>query len=131
MAVATSNQSIQVTWDLPVYPNGPILYYSLYYRESDTPQWAPNIRSDGYTHSMVVSTMFEITGLITYTNYTIHVQAVGPGNLLGVVDVEVLQRTNSTTQDIVTPVGPTEEPSFSTVTIRLPTPSQVQTGLVM
>ena len=131
MAVATSNQSILVTWDLPVYPNGLIVYYTLYYRESDTPQQPPNIRNDGYTYSVVMSTMFKITDLIAYTNYTIHVQAVGPGNLLGRIDVELLQRTNSTTQDIITPVGPTEEPSFSAITIRLPAPSQVLTGLVM
>ena len=55
MAVATSNQSIQVTWDLPVYPNGPILYYALYYRESDqimvhSMQRQPLLKEYGFTH---------------------------------------------------------------------------------
>ena len=101
MAVATSNQSIRVSWDLPLYPNGPILYYDLFYRASDTPQQPPNIISDtSYTERMVMSvTNYEITGLTPYTNYTIHVRAIGQDNLGGDVDVEILQRTNRTNQD--------------------------------
>ena len=101
MAVATSNQSIQVSWDLPLYPNRPILYYDLFYRASDTPQQPPNIMSDSsYTKRMVMdATNYEITGLTPYTNYTIHVRAIGENNLGGDVDVEILQRTNSTIQD--------------------------------
>ena len=132
MAVATSNQSIRVTWDLPVYPNGPIMHYNLYYRASDTVQQPPNIRSDGYTEiTEIRTTEFEITGLIPYTNYTIHVHAIGEGNLLGDIDEEILQRTNSTIQLVMTLDGPTQAPSASTITIRLPDPSQVETGLVV
>ena len=100
MAVATSNQSIRVSWDLPLYPNGPILYYNLFYRASDTPQQPPNIMSDSsYTERMVMNaTNYEITGLTPYTNYSIHVRAIGENNLGGDVDVEILQRTNSTIQ---------------------------------
>ena len=101
MAVATSNLSIRVTWDLPVYPNGPIMHYNLYYRASDTVQQPPNIRSDGYTEIMDINTTnFEITGLMPYTNYTIHVHAIGEGNLLGDTDEEILQHTNSTTHSM-------------------------------
>ena len=103
MAVATSNQSIQVSWDLPLYPNGPILYYKLFYRVSDTPQQPPNIvRDSSYTERMVMNANnFEITGLTPYTNYTIQVRAIGEGGL-GAIDTEILQCTNSTTQNIVT-----------------------------
>ena len=134
MAVATSNQSIQVSWDLPLYPNGPILYYKLFYRASDIPQRPPNIvRDSSYTERVVMNaTYYEITGLTPYTNYTIQVRAIGEGGLLGAIDTEILQRTNSTTQDIVTATAaPTAAPSTNAINIHLPSPSQVQTGRVM
>ena len=132
-AVATSNQSIRVSWDLPLYPNGRILHYDLFYRASDTPQQPPNIIHDSsYTKMAIMNaTNIEITGLRPYTNYTIHVCAIGEGGLLGAIDIEVLQRTNSTTQDIVTATAPIVAPSTSTINIHLPSPSQVQTGRVM
>ena len=134
-AVATSNQSIRVTWDLPVYPNAPVMHYNLYYRASDTPQQPPDIRSDGYTNIMVMNTDIDITGLVPFTNYTIHVQAVGQGgqgSLLGSIDEEILQRTNSTTQIIaVDTTTPTNEPTSVTINVRLPDPDQVETGPVM
>ena len=79
---------------------------------------------------------YEITGLTPYTNYTIHVRAIGQDNeagdnLAGDVDVEILQRTNSTIQVVMTPPGPTQEPSSNMITILLPDPDQVTTGLVM
>ena len=112
-AVATSNQSIRVSWDLPLYPNGRILHYDLFYRASDTPQQSPNIIHDSSYTKMVImnATNIEITGLRPYTNYTIHVRAIGEGGLLGAIDTEVLQRTNSTTQDIDTATAPTEGPT--------------------
>ena len=133
MAVATSNQSIRVSWNLPLFPNGPILHYDLFYRASDTPQQPPNIMNDSsYTERMVTNaTNYEITGLTPYTNYTIHVRAIGENNLRGDVDEEILQRTNSTTQNLTTPTGPTQGPSSNMITILLPDPDQVQTGLVM
>ena len=132
-AVATSNQSIRVSWDLPLYPNGRILHYDLFYRASDIPQQPPNIMSNSsYTERMVMDGInFEITGLTPYTNYTIHVRAIGENNLRGDVDEEILQRTNSTTQDVPTPTGATQGPSSNMITILLPNPDQVQTGLVM
>ena len=132
-AVATSNQSIQVSWALPLYPNGPISHYDLFYRESDTPQQPPNIMSDSrYIKGMVMNaTNYEITGLTPYTNYTIHVRAIGENNLVGDVDEEILQRTNSTTQNVTTPTGATQGPSSNMITILLPNPDDVETGLVM
>ena len=132
MAVATSNQSIRVTWDLPVYPNGPIMHYNLYYRASDTVQQPSNIRSDSYTEILVMNTDIEITGLEPFTNYTIHIQAIGQGNLLGSIDEEILQRTNSTTQMItMDATTPTLVPTADTIHILLPDPGQVETGPVM
>ena len=133
MAVATSNQSIRVSWDLPLYPNGPILYYDLFYRASDTPQQPPNIINDSsYRERMVINaTSYEITGLTPYTNYTTHVRTIGESNLRGDVTIEILQRTNSTIQVVMTPPGPTQEPSSNMITILLPDPDQVTTGLVM
>jgi len=132
MAVATSNQSIRVTWELPVYPNGPIMHYNLYYRASDTVQQPPNIRSDSYTEILVMNTDIEITGLEPFTNYTIHIQAIGQGNLLGSIDEEILQRTNSTTQMItMDTTTPTLVPTADTIHILLPDPGQVETGPVM
>ena len=132
IAVATSNQSIQVSWDLPLYPNGPILYYDLFYRESDTPQQSPNIMSDSsYIERMVTNaTNYEITGLTAFTDYTIHVRAIGENNLVG-DDEEILQRTNSTTQNLTIPTGATQGPSSNMITILLPDPDDVETGLVM
>ena len=132
VAVATSNQTIRVTWDLPVYPNAPIMHYNLYYRASDTPQQPPNIRSDGYTEIMdISSTEFEITGLMSYTNYTVHVRAIGQGNLLGDIDEEILQQTKITIQVVMNSSGTPQEPTSNTITILLPDPSQVETGRVM
>ena len=108
------------------------MHYNLYYRASDTVQQPPNIRSDGYTEIMEIrTTEFEIIGLIPYTNYTIHVRTIGEGNLLGDIDEEILQRTNSTIQLVMISDGPTPAPTANTITIHLPDPSQVETGLVM
>ena len=94
-AVATDFDSILVTWDLPLFPNGPILHYILYYIESDEVQ-EPPITSSGYASEQVDSptTELEITGLIPYTNYTFHVQPYGGPSLPGDIDEEVLQRTD-------------------------------------
>ena len=92
---ATSFESILVTWDLPLFPNGPILHYILYYIESDEVQ-EPPIISSGYASEQVdaPTTELEITGLVQYTNYTFHVQPYGGPSLPGDIDEEVLQRTD-------------------------------------
>ena len=90
-----------------------------------------------YTERMVTNaTNYEITGLTPYTNYTIHVRAIGRDdlggdNLGGDVTMEILQRTNSTIQVVMAPPGPTQEPSSNMITILLPDPDRVETGLVM
>ena len=77
------------------------------------------------------ATNYEITGLTPYTNYTIHVRAIGQDDLRGDVDVEILQRTNSTIQVVPLPPDPTQGLSSNMITILLPDPDQVTTGLVM
>ena len=99
-AVATSHQSIRVSWNFPEYPNGPIDHFDVYYKASDTVQQPP-IENNNFRIRSVSGTDLatEITGLAAYTNYAIHVQAFGgPGsNIPGDIMEEILHRTNSTT----------------------------------
>ena len=97
-AVATDFDSILVTWDLPLFPNGPISHYILYYIESDEVK-EPPITSSGYASEQVDSptTDLEITGLKPLTNYAFHVQPYGDPSLPGDIDEEVLQRTSAET----------------------------------
>ena len=94
-AVATDFDSILVTWDLPLFPNGPISHYILYYIESDEVQ-EPPITNSGYINKLVdtPTTEFEITGLKPLTNYAFHVQPYGGPSLPGDIDEEILQRTD-------------------------------------
>lgn len=99
-AIATSYESILVTWNLPVNPNGPIDGYRVFYRVADTAQ-SPPISSEQYSINNVTAREFKITGLIVYTNYAIHVQPFGNnGNqlLLGAIDKEVLLRTHEASE---------------------------------
>ena len=79
----------------------------------------------------------DIPNLIPYTNYTIHVQAVVPEadeqvELLGSIDEEIVQRTNSTSDDTPTSIDIVEVTTSSqTITINIPPPSQIDTGRVM
>ena len=77
----------------------------------------------------------DIPNLIPYTNYTIHVQAVVPDGrveLLGSIDEEIVQRTNSTSDDTPTSIDIVEVTTSSqTITINIPPPSQIDTGRVM
>ena len=55
--------------------------------------------------------------LTPYTNYTIQVRAIGEGGL-GAIDTEILQCTNSTTQNIVTATAaPTEGPIIANTSL--------------
>lgn len=67
----------------------------VYYRQSSMTQGTP-ISSQGYTLANASSTTREITNLPPFTNYTVHVQAIGNPDLLGAVIEEVLVRTNIT-----------------------------------
>ena len=136
-AVATSFQSIMVTWNLPQNPNGPIDRYIVYHLETDIVQTPPQpINSRGYKRTIVNAPIrqSEIIGLNPYTNYSIHVQAIGVNDSMGDIDVEIQQRTNTTTPPPPT-VPPTNEttdrPTTNTIFIHLPNPDQIETGPVM
>ncbi len=105
-ATATSFESILMTWDLPLDPNGPIAGYRVFHRQSDTTQSRP-ISSNDYTQNNATERQFKITGLTVFTSYSIHVQAIGStsnqGNqaasvLLGDIDEEVLQITHEASE---------------------------------
>ena len=134
-AVATDFDSILVTWDLPLFPNGPISHYILYYIESDEVQ-EPPIISSGYINKQVdaPTTELEISELVPYTNYTFHVQPYGGPSLPGDIDEEVLQRTQSTTPSTIMEPStdePTDEATTNTIFIYLPSTSQFDTGPLM
>jgi hypothetical protein len=98
-----------------------------------------NISSVGYTTDSVGSsvTKFLISELPPYTNYTIHVRAVvmsseGGADLLGDIDIEIVARTQSTTDTPPTPsVPPVGSPSSQTVPYFFGNPRVINTGRVM
>ena len=92
-AMATSHQSFQVVWDIPQFPNSEIINYIVYYREANAEQ-DPPISDDGYKMVNQINTLQNIDNLTPFTNYTVHVKAIGNPNLQGSVIREVIVRTN-------------------------------------
>jgi hypothetical protein len=98
-----------------------------------------DISSVGYTAASVGSsvTEFLISELPPFTNFTIHVQAVvmpsgGGADLLGDIDVEIVARTQSTTDTPPTPtVPPVGSPTIRTVPYFIGDPRDINTGRVM
>ena len=70
----TSVQVINISWSLPIMPNGHITLYEIRYRE---------FSSNGpYNMTTTTSTVYSIGGLVPNTSYTIRVRAHtsgGPG----------------------------------------------------
>ena len=133
---ATSSSSLQVTWDSPADPNGPISHYIVYYREGETAQTG-RISSAGYRMIERTQTMAMIDELDKYTYYAIHVQAFVtelPYVLEGAIEVERVERTNSDLPD-APPTSPdddvTAEPTHEFIQILIPDPLQIDTGRVM
>jgi hypothetical protein len=77
---------------------------------------------------------FLISELPPYTNYTIHVQALGTNRVLGDVE-EVMNRTHSTipAAPLTPPViaTPLDPPSTTMATLIIADPTQIRTGRVM
>ena len=102
-ATMTSFQSVLVEWNLPLFPNSNISHYIIYYTDSCCIQ-PPPLSDKGYKNITTDDTQtstrgVSITGLMPYTNYAIHIRAVGVfnGQLLHEAVVEqVLVRTNIT-----------------------------------
>ena len=127
-----------------MFPNGPVDRYAVYYRDNDTVQ-VPPIQNEGY-QSLIVPAVpnesdFErvIENLVAFNFYAIHVQPLIGGSdlqadFVGDVDLEILQRTNSTTPASPT-VGATDEPTtaptLTTIFVYLPPTSQLVTGPLM
>ena len=105
----------------------------MYYRQGDRAR-TEDISSDGFISVSVDGDVAEflISGLPPYTNYTIHVQAMTSED--GEIDVEIVQRTQSTT-DTPPTVPPTtmpiDSPTSRTITYLIADPLQIDTGKVM
>ena len=105
-AVSTSLHSINVTWELPWQPNGPILYYTLFYRPMTTLQ-TPPIASNGYITQQTETTHWAVIDLEAHTSYAIHVQAIGGDNMAailpGVIAEEIIVLTAGANSTVAPP----------------------------
>lgn len=145
-AVAANSSTIFVNWSLPSFPNGPITYYNVYFREQEghIPQ-AESVTDAGFqivTTSDTV-TAINLTELKPYTNYTIHVRAIIaakslqnvkaiPSNLTGAANIEIITRTYGDVPDNLMQLGqPTSGPTSTTIPIEIPDTRQIDTGYVM
>ena len=81
-AVASSSESINVMWDLPKYPNGPLSEYRIYYQRSDMIIAPPESTADRKTVPFPTQAI-NITGLEVFTNYSIFIRAIGILNITG------------------------------------------------
>ena len=84
--------------------------------------------------SSVFQTHYLLTGLDPYTNYSVIVQAIGSGGLVGLLtsDSEVIMRTHSNTPTIFPTPGATDaDTSRRTILVYPPDPRTVDTGPVM
>lgn len=143
-ANAVNYSSILVAWSRPTFPNGPITYYNVYYREGNTEQIQEisdvNFRNVSTSNT---ATSINVTGLKPYTNYTIHVRAIISAetlrnveefteDLFGAADVEIVQRTNGTIPVCQVRLdGPLSGPSSSTIEIQVPDARLIETGRVL
>ena len=141
-----SSTSIQVSWNLPNYPNAPITSYIVYYRQllgdTDTIESDPssvlqdpdNINIDGYSLKNVNATKTVIDALEVYRYYSIIVRAVGTADSGAELNGALLEVVARTFSDL-----PTEQPSVivstgdsqSTITISLPDHNYIDSGEVM
>ncbi len=112
VGTTTSHQSFLVNWDVPQFPNSEIINYIIYYTIASAIQNFP-INDSGYTFvNQITDTTYDVTNLDPFTNYTVHVRAIGNPNLQGSVVEEILVRTNITNPSAV--VNLTAEGSSST-----------------
>lgn len=103
------------------------------------------ISSIGYTSNSVpaaagITQSYIITGLIPYTNYTVHVQAVvdpiaDRNEIFGDIRVELPIRTLSAPDNDIPVAPPTTVPTLSPtknqIVIRIGDPTLIDTGRVM
>lgn len=124
-AVASSSESILVKWNLPLYPNGPLTGYRLYYSVMTGP---PRANVAGYNSTIVdvTVTQYNITGLTPFTSYSIFVEALGQ-DVTGLLGNEIAERTNATVTDVTISPTPTSSITANTFTFDIP-PANFATG---
>ena len=104
-AVPSSSISIYLTWNHPEYPNSELTRYIVYYRaDPSVIQMSPNIMSDGFNSmsvpSPVTTTSYNLTQLMVFTNYSIHMSVMGEDGVDNApIEQEILQRTNTSGVD--------------------------------
>ena len=140
-ATGLSSSAIRVRWSSPECPYGVITSYTVFYRQTDTPQTGNIVSTPDYTAMTVESSVEEyvIDGKLPYKNFSIHVQAVNDDNergvvLLGAIEEEVLNRTHSDVGPAPVPDPlPTDTPgpSASQIVITIGDPRDIDTGRVM
>ena len=99
IATPSSSESILIKWDHPEYPNSQLLEYIIFYQMNPSVvQQPPNISSDGFLNVTLPAdtTYLNLTGLIAFTNYTIHITVSADGVDNAPIEDEVLSRTNTT-----------------------------------
>ena len=132
-----------MNWSLPSFPNGPITFYNVYFRELEghIPQ-AESITDAGFdlVSTPDSTTAINLTELKPYTSYTIHVRAIiaaetleaVPTNLVGAAETEIIARTHGDVPSTPIQLGqPTSGPTSSTIPIEIPDTRQIDTGYVM
>jgi len=66
-------------------------------------QMFPDIQSDDFikmdVSSPVTTTSYNLTGLDVFTNYSIHMSVMGDGVSIAPIEVEILERTNTSALD--------------------------------
>ena len=97
-AVASSPESIYISWKHPQYPNSQLTQYIIYHRANPpTIQMSPNISNTSFDRVEVPVDMLSLnlSGLNTFTNYSIHMSVRGEGVSDAPIEVEIIARTNS------------------------------------
>ena len=107
-AVASSLESIYISWNHPQYPNSQLTQYIIYHRANPPMiQLSPNISNDGFVAVEVPVDMLSLnlSGLNTFTNYSIHMSVRGEGVSDAPIEIEIIDRTNSSGKSINIIIG--------------------------
>ena len=97
-AVASSSESIYISWNHPQYPNSQLTQYIIYHRANPSMiQMSPDISSDGFVAVEVPVEMLSLnlSGLNTFTNYSIHMSVRGENVSNAPIEIEIIARTNT------------------------------------
>ena len=97
-AVASSSESIYISWNHPQYPNSQLTQYIIYHRANPPMiQMSPNILNDGFVAVDIPVDMLSLnlSNLSTFTNYAIHMSVRGEGVSDAPIEIEIIDRTNT------------------------------------